>query len=236
MGTLRGFGTKLLHAFVLGATGWLLLATSAEPIPDRECFDEVGEPATMRITLGLESSAGGAGSGGDGSGAQAGSGTSSAGTANLSSTASTIGSSVASCNGVDGLRDGSELTLSFEPAENEEWGGDCHGYKTIEIQGIAGLTLRSSPNQGDALTTLSGSFLSPSAVACRGNWRASLEPTELPKEGLSSPIEAGKSERWRFRREIWIEQAHFCDGTFSQRGDLHCVDEFNVTQAEEVTP
>jgi hypothetical protein len=140
-----------------------------------------------------------------------------------------------SCGALDGLLPGGTLIFDLSQRERPSGGGGCYGYGVDALSGVNGVTPIVSPQRGlqASLTSLSGTFASPQQASCRGTWWLQLFPATEPAPGqLVSPLDAGQV--WFVDRQISVEQAQFCDGTFVERGAVACADRFAVSSITEV--
>jgi len=198
---------KLGHAATLLFCAYWLIATSAPNVPARDCFTGIGAKDTLRVVLGGPDS---------------------------SQTPQ-----VPSCQGLDGLVNDAALTFTLSQGPRSESAG-CYGYETQSIVGTSDVTLAAAgPSSvwSNALTTVDGAFSSSRSSGCRGTWSIILEPDfELGSDQKVSPLDASSAERWTVVRSMDVAQAQFCDGVFSQTGNLQCQDRFLVQSITAVTP
>ena len=195
---------RLLHAAALAFTAWWLIATSAPRGPARDCFTGIGDPTRLRVKIGAEEAPP------DG------------------------GSPLASCGGLDGLGPAAALTFDLRHAARPDVASNgCFGYETTAITGATDVTLDTASTGRIALqqqlTTGLGNFTSSKRVSCRGSWWITLRPQAAPPQGqLISPLNAGVGQRWLVERGMVIAQAQFCDGAFTDAGEIQCLDTFVV--------
>ena len=202
-----GYLRKIGHSAALMFGAYWLVATTAVSIPPRECFKEIGNPATLGVVLGaprpgvegqLQSC-----QGIDGLVPGA------ALTFTIGSTEDQGGHSACilrDAQAIDGVQG---VTMLGEPTRFDH----------------------------ESLTAARGEFSPSSSPACKGSWHVELAPELAPKQGQTiSPLDAGPTQRWLVHRRMWFPSAELCDGPFAGMGDVQCEDEFVVESINEVTP
>lgn len=206
---------RLLHVSTLLFSAWWLIATSAPPIPQRNCFTGIGQKARLRVVLGAIKTE-----------------TEPTPTPTTTPTPPTPG-----CAGIDGLRPGSVLIFDLLQG-TRGYGGpnSCYGYETRRLEGSPEVAVGSSTTARygyaeHALTSVQGSYSSTQWVGCRASyWAVDLLPATPPPPGaVISPLDAGAQQPWFVERWMNVNQAQFCEGgAFAVRGEISCADSFSV--------
>lgn len=149
----------------------------------------------------------------------------------------TVSSDAPSCEGIDGLSEGSKLrvrlTRSTEPPLVTNDG--CWGYEATELSGARGVSQAKpvAPYSGtQALFESEASFVSaPELFACRGDYRLLVEPMTVIAPGkLVDPLRTDGGKAWRVRRIIRFSPKLDC-ALLPSVSDGFCQDEFEVKAA-----
>ncbi len=206
MTSLRRAIRTTAHAASLIFGAWWLVATSGPPGPARDCFTGIANPTRLEVTLGA------------------------------TSWLSVAGSVLPTCAGIDGVATNATLVLDLAQGPRPEETSDCYGYETQAVSGANGVTIQVVPKEGaSALTSASGTFVSPELTDCTGTWSLNLYPANFPQGGpLTSPLAAGPEEQWFVQRMIRSNQPSLCGGPFAEAGGLTCGDGFAVTSIREL--
>src|SRR6185312_1635366 len=141
-----------------------------------------------------------------------------------------------SCNGLDGIDVGTVLELVLDQGDRPN-NTTCDPWTATAIARLPQVTVSGScPNDAN-FTCARGSFVSNTAVGCRGSWSLSLGPdwARTRHDALVSVPDAGSTGNvWVLTRSIDVPQAQFCDGVFDAKGEVYCQDTFSVPHIAEV--
>jgi hypothetical protein len=195
------------HGAALVFSLFWLVATSAEAVPAQDCFTGLANPTKIAVVLGTP-------------------------VVDPSSTQPDT-----SCAGIDGLVPGATLIFSVSQGPRPTGSfGHCYGYDTEAIDGVSDVQLRLTSGSGyDGFTYATGNYASPAGAGCKGVWGLTLGPNMIPENGHPiSPVDT--AARWHLERDISVDDAQSCGGTFTGSGPLTCRDRFPIVSITEMAP
>jgi hypothetical protein len=202
---------KIGHAAALMFGSYWLVATSATntPVPPRECFMGIADPATLRVVLGPTKPA------------------------SQSSFPSCAGLDGVAPGGT------LTFTVAKSTSVPTKQDGSCFTRDTQALEGVQGLTLSLGGvvTGFKELTQAWGDFASTRAPGCKGGWFLELAPEVQPALGKTiSPLDAGAQQAWIVKRNIAIADTAQCGAEVAMQGAFGCEDDFTVSSITEVAP